>query len=141
MFVAMFQVNLSLDQSICLAPKISIEMISDKEYNFELSTSLWISSQPLEQEPYEQQTVYVGESRVAPNAGEGLFAKRKIPEGMLFVTLDVQKVWVIKSGLASELVISGHSERITPGQICCEVGRPTAFNSPPGYPTSQRMAR
>ena len=90
-FVAMFQVNLSLDQSICLEPKISIEMISDKEYSFELSTSLWISSQPLEQEPYEQQTVYVGESRVAPNAGEGLFAKRKIPEGMLFVTLYVQK--------------------------------------------------
>ena len=42
-FVAMFQVDLSFDQSICLAPKISIEMISDKEYNFELSTSLWIS--------------------------------------------------------------------------------------------------
>ena len=35
--------------------------------------------------------------------------------------------------------ISGHSERISPGQIQFQFGRPVALNSPPGRPTSERI--
>ena len=41
-----------------------------------------ICNQPLIEDPYEQRTVYVNNSRI-PNAGEGLFAKRLINEGQL----------------------------------------------------------
>ena len=32
-------------------------------------------------DPYEQQTVYIDQSRIHPEAGEGLFAKRPLVTG------------------------------------------------------------
>ena len=42
-----------------------------------------MSRTPTTRDPYEQQTVYVGQSRIHPEAGEGLFAKRPLPTGAL----------------------------------------------------------
>ena len=36
-------------------------------------------------------------------------------------------------------MISGHSERISPGVIRSEVGRPVVSHSPSGRPTSERI--
>ncbi len=40
------------------------------------------SSEPLQEEPYEQETVLVAPSTI-PFAGEGLFAKRKLEKGAM----------------------------------------------------------
>ena len=64
-------------------PDVKLDIVSEKPVSFYLSTSLQISNRPLEQDPYEQQTIYVGQSNISPDAGEGLFAKRDIPEGHL----------------------------------------------------------
>ena len=42
-----------------------------------------MSRTPTTRDPYEQQTVYVGQSRIHPEAGEGLFAKRPLSTGAL----------------------------------------------------------
>ena len=35
-----------------------------------------MSSKNILRDPFEQQTVYIGQSQIHPEAGEGLFAKR-----------------------------------------------------------------
>ena len=47
------------------------------------STSVCISKSPMIRDPYEHQTVYVAKSKQGENAGEGIFAKRMIPNGSL----------------------------------------------------------
>ena len=42
-----------------------------------------ISRDPLLEDPYEQDTVYVAQSGIATDAGEGLFAKRDLLKGEL----------------------------------------------------------
>ena len=42
-----------------------------------------MSLTPTSRDPYEQQTVYVGQSKIHPEAGEGLFAKRPLSTGAL----------------------------------------------------------
>ena len=42
-----------------------------------------ISRDPLLEDPYEQDTVYVAQSGIATDAGEGLFAKRNLRKGEL----------------------------------------------------------
>ena len=45
-------------------------------YNYDTSTTISMSSKNLLRDPFEQQTVYIGQSQIHPEAGEGLFAKR-----------------------------------------------------------------
>ena len=53
------------------------------KYSYDPSTSIAMSRTPTTRDPYEQQTVYVGQSRIHPEAGEGLFAKRPLSTGAL----------------------------------------------------------
>ena len=50
---------------------------------FDPSTPVRISRQPLKEDPYEQIHVYVATSAISPLAGEGLFAKRALTKGHL----------------------------------------------------------
>ena len=52
-------------------------------YNYDTSTTISMSSKNLLRDPFEQQTVYIGQSQIHPEAGEGLFAKRSMPSGAL----------------------------------------------------------
>jgi len=56
---------------------------SPVSYRYDPSTSMRISHDPLLEDPYEQETVYVAPSTISPHAGEGLFAKRHIRTGEL----------------------------------------------------------
>lgn len=51
----------------------------DEWHSFEKKTTLFVTSQPRLMDPADRYYIYVGKSTI-PNAGEGLFAKRDIPE-------------------------------------------------------------
>jgi len=50
---------------------------SDKFYKTEVSTTDWLTENPLLEDPYEGRTVYVGDSKT-PGAADGLFAARDL---------------------------------------------------------------
>ena len=56
-------------------------------YNYDTSTTISMSSKNLLRDPFEQQTVYIGQSQIHPEAGEGLFAKRHSVRFCLFFYL------------------------------------------------------
>ena len=53
------------------------------KYNYDPSTYISMSQNPLLRDPYEQQTSYIDQSRIHPEAGEGLFSKRPLATGEL----------------------------------------------------------
>ena len=63
-------------------PKVKVYKLPAR-YNYDMSTTISMSSKNLLRDPFEQQTVYIGQSQIHPEAGEGLFAKRSMPSGAL----------------------------------------------------------
>ena len=53
-------------------------------YNYDVSTTISMSSKNILRDPFEQQTVYIGQSQIHPEAGEGVFAKRHSVRFCLF---------------------------------------------------------
>ena len=58
-------------------------LCSSAVFRYDPSTCMRISRDPLLEDPYEQDTVYVAQSGIATDAGEGLFAKRNLRKGEL----------------------------------------------------------
>jgi hypothetical protein len=70
---------------ICSAPE------DERIITFDPSTSKRISTTPTLRDFWEETMVDVRNSRI-PGAGEGLFAKQDIPEGIIFALFQVRKV-------------------------------------------------
>ena len=68
-------------------PSVKVHQV-DQKYYYDVSTSLKISDQPLLRDPYEQQTCYIGNSGIHPEAGEGLFVKRFVNKGTLIAVFN-----------------------------------------------------
>ena len=58
-------------------------LLNSAVFRYDPSTCMRISRDPLLEDPYEQDTVYVAQSGIATDAGEGLFAKRNLRKGEL----------------------------------------------------------
>ncbi len=63
-------------------PKVKT-FTNSKEFMYDPSTSMKLSSSPLLRDPFEQERCYVAKSTAHPDAGEGLFAKQRLEPGSL----------------------------------------------------------
>jgi hypothetical protein len=63
-------------------PKVKLFNIGTR-YTYDPPSSIVISKSPLLRDPYEQQTCYIDQSTIHPEAGEGIFAKRLLSKGSL----------------------------------------------------------
>ena len=70
----------------CFLSKVKVYKLPAR-YNYDTSTTISMSSKNLLRDPFEQQTVYIGQSQIHPEAGEGLFAKRHSVRFCLFFYL------------------------------------------------------
>ena len=82
---------------------------------FDPSTTSRISTHPLQEDPYETIHVYVGQSRIGPEAGEGLFARKNLHKGQLVCLFN--GVRRIKEGRAPK-AIDARSEEWSDYRLC-----------------------
>ena len=76
-------------------PKVKVYKLPAR-YNYDMSTTISMSSKNLLRDPFEQQTVYIGQSQIHPEAGEGLFAKRhSVRFCLFFYPLQNMPLWKI----------------------------------------------